>query len=745
MPWHGANTKPRDNNYGSGSRSAFASHTKLPQRRGGDNGPVVAAATTPERRSLASPIETVEAALNRLYKSYGVAMECVGAWHRIDATIVALTKQKSDRSLLDHSQDTSSSSSLPSLDEAVSSLEKLGRAARTTFETAILGDALVQSYAPAWNRAVQRQLSGSLPTPVSAHPVSFTSASHLATVSQLVYLSLINYADLLMAGLVPRTTTATAGTGILDRGLVVSLQSRRNNDNGELCTLWQRQNDQHENDTGESFPGSSMDDHEVSTLPTTLPEPETDTVQLALAAYLDATALDGTDPTVWIKLACAVRRLSTPTLSIQACHDETRSTLLERDSQNYHGPYRRLERYALERAVTALPSQEPANRLAVQALQECQTAALELDGCEYTRDANDDDDDCSHTPLRAAAVMVTISLPRYSWSTLGRLLWRACHQGSAYHDPNAESTRNVAKLPSANSTMSPLLRVYLPPLLTLPTTVWARVVSWLDPTQIWCLEATCRSVSASVISARAVLDNVSQATQRRRQQQQQQSSSGIDPAASTTTSLPSTRELTRQSETVETPAISMEEGERSNLTTSSHSVPKEGKESEEREETVKRVSKRVQSQLISSGKRAERSHRRNSVEYCLLGAVLGCTVDSAMYQRLRHQAATAGGSAPVIDSLCGVLPLSMSTNATKSSSLERFVQSDKEDTLERLSDSSMTSFLECCQSRGSLSPLNITFHFVAHVSIHVARVFSSDAHGALALSTCLLDCTFKCP
>ena len=141
--------------------------------------------------------------------------------------------------------------------------------------------------------------------------------------------------------------------------------------------------------------------------------------------------------------------------------------------------------------------------------------------------------------------------------------------------------------------------------------------------------------------------------------------------------------------------------------------------------------KRVQSQIITSGKRTERSFRRNSTEYCLLAATLGCTAnDEEHYRSVLREAQDEEAAKNDRRADAALL---------KQAAVER-VSSAKEVALERLSDSSLHNFVKRVSSRRAISPLACLFDFVAHTSMHVSDVFCSDPGGSLVMSTCLLDC-----
>lgn len=695
--------------------------------------------------------ETVEAALNRLSKAYSTSMECVGAWHRSDAAIVAASSSSSSSSCNTASTTTTTTANTDKQQQTVTTvvvveeqqrqgadekslhhsslLLRVGRAARRTFEESIFSDALVSIHVPAWTHAATAATASVVGSTAaaannSAAAVQLTSASHKATVKRLAYLSLVNYADLLLAGISSSNhknqSVASSATHItiLDRGVVKSLRSLQGQSDATASSCW-------------ISAAAAGDD--TTTPSITLEEPEEVTVRLAIAAYLDATALDGSDPTVWLKLACAARRLGRILLFLDNLHNSDDDD----DDDVIFAKHRRLERHALECAVTALPRHEPPNRTAVQALREWhaeeETWLLQQQHHQHP--------DVNEMPEPVQQHLI-LELPRYSWSTLGRMLLRACKEGNAaYPATNSISTtlaaavaQNKGKLTKSAPpvlTFSPNVRVRLSPLLVLPTAVLARVVSFLEPAHIWRFEATCRAMSASVISARAVLDNDSEMALRRKH-----SSRFTAAAAAVSGIIPPPRANNLRQVAQETVVTDVQQERPASQAASS--LPSDGSAGEETG-CSKRVSKRVRSQIISSGKRAERSSRRNSTEYCLLAATLGCTAENANYQRLLQTSDSSAlqGS----DSFCGLVPATVPAAQSKQSVGERFA-SDREDARERLGESSLSSFVESCALRRSLSPLACMFHFVAHASLHISHVFSCDPGGALVISSCLLDC--KC-
>ena len=464
------------------------------------------------------PSETVEAALNRLQKAYGTAMECVGAWHKADAALCRRERSSNN--------DSSNNNNLDPL-------WAVGRAARQTLEGSILRDALVQPHAPAWSYQ-------DATVAAAGTAVQLRSAGHKATVKQLAYLSLVNYGDLLLQGLSPfpplLTTTndpaaAAAAATILDRGVVPSLKSfvREANDDStnasasNCSSCWTVEPKTNKKKAEEDGVADNMMDveEEAPAAPLVEEEPEQQTVRYALVAYLDATALDGSDPTLWLKLACAARRLGR-----LLSREEENSIPTATPTSPCFWKHRRLEQHALERAVAALPPSQPPNRTAVRALDEWHREAERV--TEYPPTLAEQ----PMTEQPTVEESLVLVLPRYSWSTLGRMLLRVCREGSSYNNNNNTSTStrsghattNVVETTTTGytlSSVSPNVQVQLSPILVLPTTVLATVCSFLEPRQMGCFEITCRAMAASIISARAVLDNDLDASRRSLRRQRQ--------------------------------------------------------------------------------------------------------------------------------------------------------------------------------------------------------------------------------
>ncbi|KAI2496726.1 hypothetical protein MHU86_17773 [Fragilaria crotonensis] len=539
---------------------------------------------TDDAKSIRKSSETVEAALARLTKAYSTAMSCVGAMHKLQ---VAAEKEGPKEEFKAQSQ-------------------SLASAAQATFEKAILLDPLIGKFCPTWTRVVHE--SGTFVRERRPEPAILTSASHKATVSEIAYLSLLNYSDLLVAS---QQCREIAGCGILDTGVVKPLP----------------------------LVGWDVGFHQ----------------KLALVSLCDASDLDGSDPVLWLKLACAARRLSIL----------SGGTSLR---------YRRLERHALEMGKTALPSTLPPNRSIVLALKEHYSLPDAFLG--------EGEEDCK------MQIKLILDIPRYSWSILGRMLIRACREGS-----NPDSREAFG---------SPCVELHLSPMLLLPHRSLGLVCKYLENEDVWRFEATCRGLSASILSARAMMERTEAAQD-----------SVLD-------NLMGPSDTAEQSTTVPSSSTSSGDQHRN----------KQFPEGRQRDEPARaRSSKRVLSQLITSGKRADRDAKRRSVKYCFLASILSCTSEDEMYRKfslndinwdllIKSEDSTTEGLQKEFES-----PLAQPEGV----SLDF-----------RLGDFSLKAFVDKWSSKNS-GPFDILQRYVSHVSLNVVDVFQSD-QDSLALSGVIVDC-----
>jgi hypothetical protein len=578
---------------------------------------------------------TLEATLSRLSKAYTTSMECLGALHRADQVVVTVTTNKDDGAAVQEKQVI---------------VQQVARVARRTLQT-ILVDPLVVPDAPSWAAGVQlNQQSSSTWTPrlppLADHRRVLTSTEHQTTVRQIAYLALTNYADLLSAACLPPPRLAnTSDSCLLDRGIVKPLQSlsQSNHQGAPTTSYW-----------NDPPAGGNTQEEQGGQVPETA-ESLSQTLQCVVWALLDATQLDGSDPLVWLKLACASRRLA-QVESDEGCRK-----------------YRSLERHALERGVVSRRHRVP-SRLLVQAYEEWQKQQDEWWVGSW---------DVVH-PAPGPHIR-RLELPRYSWAVLGRILLRAC-RGESQAPVTA-----MAQFANLSLGMSPLLAMPL-------EAVVQPVVSYLDPHSYGQLKQVCRTLSllrfktttrAAVIPPSAVATGAGE---------------GVAPAQATVTKVtapptPAPQALAKTAKSVSTCSKESVQGSR--------------------------VSKRLRSQIITSGKRAERSQRRSSVDYCVHAIVLGRPPPENP-ELPATPIEPDGKQGARIFSLVG-------GSATMPEKEHRRMEA-----VERLGPGSLISFVRVWTDR-STTPLSLLFSYVAHVSIYTDEVFSSDHHGTMVLLASVTD------
>ena len=435
--------------------------------------------------------ETPEAAIARLKSSYTAAMVAVGALHRLSGQYCAIRREKGNAGgvVLDvgaanangeppsnigdadacrtieatcategDDQETNSVTSQrdngadaadENLREAYTSIQRVAQAARSALEQSLLLDHVIMApiFLPEMENAGDKTKMGNIknnarhendasgvvmssawldlwnhsPKETSeAHTslnarsidsafqtISITkwnklSSSHRKEIRKVSYLALVNYADLLLC--VCHASATNRKRDILDRGAVpklgvVELFSTINGTN----RVWSDESTER-------------------------------TVRLALAAYVDASELDFTDPTLWFKLACAARALG---WEIQS----SSSNVL----RIFKGPprsHRCLERLALERGLSCLPKGVPPNRLVLHAWKEMENwyrgppVSVDLEQeCDLDKlvgVVGVETLDEILTREEDQPVELVIHLPRYSWAVLGRILIRASQEGVSY-------------------------------------------------------------------------------------------------------------------------------------------------------------------------------------------------------------------------------------------------------------------------------------------------------------------------
>jgi hypothetical protein len=410
--------------------------------------------------------ETPEATMARLTSSYSAAMEAVGALHRVSrlvwkencvAPVVtdnnerksvgaggnlgesAIGNETEDEARLDASKDdvlnTNSDEMMQVEDEKTNdadnkndgadklvasktAIQKVAQSARSSLEQSLLLDPIVlapillPSVSSKYARAakymaedhipierltsalwtVQNADSNKVSKASSVSKWNKLSAAHKSTVKQIAYLSLVNYADLLLCG----CDCPSSSTGdILDRRPVKSL---------EVLKLFHADDDDTQQTTR----------HCSSCL---WEESREETLRIVLASYCDASDLDPSDPTLWFKVACTARALGRVLNANKSASDDA-----WRPSS-----YRSLERLALERGLNSLPKGVPPNRMLLRAWKE-----MEIWDKSCCSQVSDESDSVALEEKSNEPIKLVVHLPNDSWSTLGRILIRACKEGAGY-------------------------------------------------------------------------------------------------------------------------------------------------------------------------------------------------------------------------------------------------------------------------------------------------------------------------
>lgn len=549
--------------------------------------------------------ETVEAALSRLSKAYTTSMECIGSLHKTNKMIL---KEQSIRQ------------------DAMAALSRVSNVARTTFETAILTDPLVLEHAPTLHRDFLQMERPKSIRKKRPYPPILSSAAHKATVRELTYLSLVNYSDLLQScgsshGSNKKETT-------LDRGVVRKLESLAD------TTCWIDE---------------SIEDYQ----------------RLALAALCDASAMDGSDPILWLKLACAARSLE------RTVHRRNNSVVLI-------SKYRRIQRHALEKGATALPVTMPPNRAISRALKESAESPIR----HYETAPLATTEEPPHELLE---------LPRYSWSIFGRMLVRAWREGNDFRSKARPVARPFSQFGS------PSLGLKLNPMFVLPPKLLGRICGFLDMKSVVQFECTCRF---ALISARASTITESEVRHPKVADNEMEDSLPTDKIDSTKDDCKDDANEKDGNET-------------------------ESKDIEKAQMQSHRTSKRLRSQMITSGKIAERSANRKSFEYCFLASTLTCT--RTEYYRMLVEAKK---------STLSVQP-GRSSMKQENPSRNNSCDLDRIEAQERLSAASLGAFVERWNGK-NCGPIDLLTKFLVHVAVNVQEVFVSDPRGPLELTSCIL-------
>ncbi|CAJ1966696.1 unnamed protein product [Cylindrotheca closterium] len=580
--------------------------------------------------------ETVEAALARLSKGYTTAMECIGSVHKTNRLMLK-EKDKGHGGALEV-------------------LMRVSRAARTTLEKALLTDLLVEEHTPCLHQEfvdMKHALVASTDGVRRPLPPALSSEAHKSTVRELAYLALVNYSDLLLS--CGHTSAPPLKRTVLDNGVVRKVGSLGN----ESC--WE-------------------DEESIET-----------TQRLALAALCDASKLDGTDPILWLKLACAARQLQT--------------TIAERNSSLVlASKYRRMQKYALESGTTALPSHMPPNRAIARARKELEEEEQQQMEQDYDAPLLLTEDE--------EPTQITLELPRYSWSIFGRMLVRVCREGTDYQ----ANPHGPVVLKASPAFGSPALVVKLNPMFVLPPRLLRRICAFLDTRSTVRFEMTCRGISFSMMDAMASSfeddDNRRKmSTIFRHDETEEKSTDGIENEIGSAAKGDGTNDVPME--------LSSDDKQE-------ESKEKESSSSSKDKTQSSRTSKRLRSQQITSGKIAERQSNRKSFEYCFLAATMSCTkaeFKQQVQEAKKHEARSnghGGWSNPALNSRGSQLDTNVLLEAK-----------------ERTSAASLGAFVEQYGTQ-SCNPIDLLRKYLGHVAMNVHDVFVTDPRGPLELTSSVL-------
>ena len=306
-------------------------------------------------------------------------------------------------------------------------------------------------------------------------------------------------------------------------------------------------------------------------------------------------------------------------------------------------------------------------------------------------------------------VELRLEIPRYSWSALGRMLVRACREGMDYQ--GGLTAPRSAGSSTFSQYGSPTILMELSPMLALPTRVLGYICRFLESSDVWKFEATCRALTVSLVAARASLEEERVATSRCRFDENDEGSR-------------------QQNQDVSRTMLAVNNDEKVPSSVNNAFAQRRVSGSQRPEEaTAHRTSKRLLSQLITSGKIAERKFRRSSVEYCFLAAALSTTKEEhrMITKRYLERAAAQLKSFE-----------SRRRNASQNAPSDSSERHRKE-AVERLCSSSLSAFVERWSGNNS-GPMDLLQRFLGHVAMNVDDVFSSDPGGPMVLISCLFGC-----
>lgn len=673
---------------------------------------------TKRRRNQKVSSETPEAAIARLTSAYNAAMNAVGALHKASMAIAkshnkdkkrhdSQHEEKQVQSLDDNrnnnnidivmdeneneQQNIDVQSQVEDKEDEYDSLKRVAMAARHAFENALLSDPILMSYTPSLTKARMKNNDNINVDQIKSSTT--ISKAHQITVKELAYLSLVNYADLILSCCSCGLNRKSNHDGILDRGAVRVLHA-----------LLHRHESMHSSPSLTTTISSYSTSHCSLCLWNDI-ENEEESKRIALVSYCDAVDTDGTDPTTWLKLACGARALSR-VLQVKHQQPNLHSDITvdmgnDRISSLHYEPnllhaiknnltFNRLERFALECGLNTLRPGMPPNKALYKAFQELEENMLVSSEPYISIHKR-----CQEEKKNE----VVIDLPRYSWSTLGLML-----------------------LQTSGMTNAHTVSIKISPLLTLPKIALGNVCEYLGlfdeqkevSPDVKNLGATCHTISEDIITARALL---LKDRQERMKQTQQETGHLVE---------------------------GQNEKNKQNISESIdlHHTEKPGNSKGDPNKSFRsRSSKRVQSQLLTSGKQAERNSKRNSVEYCLFSSIIPCTTDSPIYKELLKDFDWDGlesfASLVKILNDIGTNPKNINETTLDKKNLKA---KTKMQTGKKVS---LNDFLSRW-GKSNAGARHLLQAFLVYVSCHIEDVFSEEQVDTTMLTSCISECKLSC-
>lgn len=147
-----------------------------------------------------------------------------------------------------------------------------------------------------------------------------------------------------------------------------------------------------------------------------------------------------------------------------------------------------------------------------------------------------------------------------------------------------------------------------------------------------------------------------------------------------------------------------------------------------------RVSKRVQSQAMTSEKQTERRAKRSSAEYCLLAGVLSSTAQNPIYRKLL-EAEIAWDKLPTMKR--ATLQIQAMPQAQTVGIPQCSTATPVQDQNEFSASSSLTTFIQK-MSRANSGPIDALDKFLVHLSLHTKDIFGCE--NTDEMSSCVIEC-----